>query len=196
MFTIQLQRLRPQPWMIHAAGGSAMAAAALAFYGLYFAPTAADIDQRVKRMEQLTVLLASNEEIATEHRRLDERLGALRGAAASTQKRMPRRLSSQEFIQQATQLADSLNLKMELCTAAAPQTLPTHSQVEVTCRFSGSYASVCRYLSAIDQLPQISKLSRLEIDTTANSDKYPVNVTFQLYYRGELNDTELKRGTL
>jgi Tfp pilus assembly protein PilO len=196
MYANLLRRLRPQPWMIHAAGGAVIAAAGLAFYGWYLAPTSADMDQRLKRMEQLQALMASKEKIADEHRRLDQRLGELRKAAASTKKRMPRRTASQEFIRQATQLAETLDLKMELCTAAAAQTFPTHSQVEVTCRFNGSYDSTCQYLAAIDQFTQISKVSHLEVDTSVISGKYPVNVTFQLYYRGEDNDTQVKRGAL
>ena len=182
--------------MIHATGVSFIAAAGLTFYAWFLAPTSADMDQRLKRMEQLQALMASKEMIADEHRRLEQRLGELRKAAASTKKRMPRRTASQEFIRQATQLAESLDLKVELCTAAAPQTFPTHSQVEVTCRVNGSYDSTCQYLAAIDQFVQISKVSQLEIDTSVISGKYPVNVTFQLYYRGEDNDTQVKRGAL
>lgn len=190
MFNVKSQSVRPQSWMIHAAGTAALAAAGAAFYGLFYAPAGTDNEQRFQRMDQLRSLMTSKEEIAEEHRSLEARLTTLQSAAASSFKRMPRRISSQEFIDKASRLAESLGLQMELCTGSAPQTLPTHSQVEVTCRLIGSYASICRYLAAIDQLPQISKVSRFEVDTAVNSHQYPVNVTFQLYYRGELNDTE------
>jgi hypothetical protein len=85
---------------------------------------------------------------------------------------------------------------MEHCTAAAAQEMSTHSQVEVTCRVNGSFDSVCRYLAAADQFPQISKISTLAIESAAKSEGYPVQVVFQLYYRSELNDTEVKRRTL
>jgi hypothetical protein len=65
----------------------------------------------------------------------------------------------------------------------------------VSCRFVGSYASICRCLAAVDQFPQLSKVSRLEIGSAANSLAYPAQVTFQLYYRPEPHDKQMKRGT-
>jgi Tfp pilus assembly protein PilO len=196
MLIIDVGQLKPRPWMVHACGAGAVGAIALAFYGWFFAPAGAEIEHSVKRMDQLQALMASSEQIAEEHRRLDLRLTALRSVASAIDKRIPSHVSSQEFIDRATRLAESLELKVELCSAAAPQTHATHTQVEVTCRLRGSYASVCRFLAAIDQITQISKVSHLEVDTAANSGEYPANVIFQLYYRGEVNDTEQKRGTL
>jgi Tfp pilus assembly protein PilO len=196
MFNIAIERPKPQRWMIHACGAIVLGALSLAFYSCLYAPAESEIDERTKRMEQLQSLMANNEQIAEEHQRLESRLTALRSAAALSKKRMPRRVSSKEFVDRATQLAESLDLKMDMCTAAAPQTYRTHMQVEVTCRLHGSYASVCRFLAAIDQFSQISKVSHFEIDTAADSGEYPANVTFQLYYRGEVNDTEQKRGAL
>src|SRR5829696_6042808 len=187
MSTKWLKNLRPTPWMIHAVGASTMVAAGLVFYLAFLAPTAADVQQRTDRMEQLQRLMGSSEKVARDHRELQRRLAALRQAAASTRKRMPRRTSTQDFIERATQLAATTGMQMELCSAAAPQTHKTHAQVEVTCRLRGSYASVCRYLTGIDQLSQISKVSSLEIDTDTNSDAYPIQIVFQLYYRGELH---------
>jgi Tfp pilus assembly protein PilO len=192
----KLTAFRPQPWMIHAAGGAIVLAVALGFYSWFWAPTAADVAHRTGRMVHLHALMANNERIAADHRQLSERLAELRAAAASVRKRMPRRASTQDFIERATELANSLELKTELCTAAAPQEHPTHSQVQVTCRVNGSYDSVCRYLAAVDQFSQISKISTLEIDSEVNSQSYPVQVVFQLYYRRELSDTEVKRGAL
>jgi Tfp pilus assembly protein PilO len=179
--------------MIHAAGGSILLAAALVFYLSFYAPAAADIQVRTRRMEQLEMLMGSSEKVASDHRELQSRLDALRHDAASTRKRMPRRTSTQSFIENVTQLAASNGLQVELCSAAAPEAYKTHSQVEVTCRLNGGYASICRFLADVDQLSQISKVSSLEIDHSKNSEAYPVHLTFQLYYRAELHDTELRR---
>jgi Tfp pilus assembly protein PilO len=180
--------------MIHAAGAGTLAALGLGFYAWFYAPRGREIDACLKRIEQLRALMASNEQIAEEHRRLETRVTALRSAAAGSRDRMPRRVSSQEFLDKAMRIAELMDLRVELCTAAPPQSHPGHTQIEVTCRLVGGYASICRFLAAIDQLPQISKVSRLDIDTAGNSREYPTNVIFQLYYRGELNDTEQKRG--
>jgi Tfp pilus assembly protein PilO len=112
---------------------------------------------------------------------------------AATHKRLPKRSPADEFTTSINQLAQALNMTVAECAAGAPQALPTHSVVEVTCRLSGSFASTSRFLAAVDQLPQIAKVSRLEMSTAGNSDAYPVELTFQLYYQAELNDTEKER---
>src|SRR5690242_11404387 len=122
MLNIDVGQLKPRPWMVHACGVGAVASLALAFYGWFFAPAGAEIDRSVKRMDQLQALMASNDQIAEQHCRLETRLAALRSAAAAIDKRIPARVSSQEFIDRATRLAESLELKVELCSAAAPQT--------------------------------------------------------------------------
>ncbi len=191
-----LPKLQPNAAMIHAAGGAAVLAAGLLFYFAFYAPAAADAQQRTVRMEQVHRLMGTSEKVAREYRELHDRVTELRQAADSTRKRMPRRTNTQEFIENITQLAVANDLKVDLCSAAAPQTFPSHTQVEITCSLRGNYAGVCRLLADVDHLAQISKVSRLEVTSHANSDQYPVQLTFQLYYRGEVHDTEVKRGAL
>jgi Tfp pilus assembly protein PilO len=191
-----LTALRPTTAIIHAAGGSTLLAAVLLFYFAFYAPAAADAEQRTARMKHVRGLMASSEKVAREYRALHDRLAELRKAADGTRKRMPRRTNTQEFIENLTQLAVTNDLRVDLCSAAAPQAFPTHTQVEITCNLRGSYAGLCRLLADVDQLAQISKLSRLEVSSQPQSAAYPIHLTFQLYYRGEDHDTEVKRGAL
>jgi Tfp pilus assembly protein PilO len=108
---------------------------------------------------------------------------------------MPAKIAPSEFIEQLTKTATSLGVTVVQCGAAAPEVRPDHSRVDVDCRVTGSYASICRCLAAVDQFPQISKVSRLEIDAGADSSAYPAQITFQLYYRNSAHDKEVKRGT-
>jgi Tfp pilus assembly protein PilO len=190
-----LKSIRPTPSLIHATGMAITIVAGLAFYFGFYVPASADMRERTARMEQLDMLLTSSERVSREHRALQERLKALQTAVNQTRQRMPRRHSTQEFIESITQLAISNGLEVELCSAAAPESFKTHTRVAVTCRILGSFASVCRFLADVDQLTQISRVSSFAIDSAENSEAYPVQVIFQLYYRAEVNDTELRRGT-
>jgi Tfp pilus assembly protein PilO len=196
MLSKYLPALRPNSAMIHAAGGSALVAAVLLFYFAFYAPAAADAQERTERMEQLQLLMGSSEKVAREYRELHDRLTTLESAAENARDRMPRRTNTQEFIENITQLAAENDLHVDLCSAAAPQTYPSHTQVEITCNLRGGYAGLCRLLADVDHLAQISKLSRLEVTSQAQSAVYPMHLTFQLYYRGEVHDTEVKRGAL
>jgi Tfp pilus assembly protein PilO len=191
-----LPALRPSTALIHAAGGSVMLAAALLFYFAFYAPAAADAHERTARMDQVRLLMGTSEKVAREYHELHDRVTALRDSAAAARQRMPRRTNTQEFIESITQLAVDNGMKVELSSAAAPQTFPTHTQVEIACTLRGGYAGLCRLLADVDHLAQISKVSRLEVASHTNSEQYPVQLTFQLYYRGELHDTEVKREAL
>ncbi|HEX6963249.1 MAG TPA: type 4a pilus biogenesis protein PilO [Lacipirellula sp.] len=195
MLNKSLETLRLSPAVIHVFGGAVVAAVCATFYFAFYAPVGADIADRTARMDEVRGLMASSDKVAQEYRQLHDRVAELRQAAASTRRRMPRRASTQEFIESLTQLAAANKVEVNLCSAAAPQAFPTHTRVEVTCDLEGSYAAIGEFLADVDQLSQISKVSMLTIDTTENSDKYPVTVKFQLYYRAQLSDTELQRGS-
>jgi Tfp pilus assembly protein PilO len=174
-------------------------AAVLLGLGLYQFTVAAwsdDVAEATSRIEQLRRLLAISEKVAVEHRELTARTETLTTAVAATRKRMPKLAPAADFIDRATALARSLNMTVAQCTAGAPQLATTHATVEVTCGLSGSFASMCQFLAAVDQLPQIAKVSRLDIKTARNSAAYPIQLTFQLYYEADLHDTEEERVAL
>lgn len=178
---------------VHAAGAFVALVIALAGYKFVFAGWRSDVEEAKHRIAQLQKLLTTSEQVAAEHSTLAERTATLTKAVAVTRRRLPKLAPASDFTKSVHDLAESLNMTVVDCTAGAPQMLPTHSTVAVDCRLSGSFASMCQYLAAIDQLPQVAKVSRLEMKTAGNSDAYPIELTFQLYYQAERNDTEEER---
>lgn len=193
MFTRILNNAEAKGRAVHAAGAVIALAMALIGYKCVYAAWGADADESTHRIGQLRKLLTTSEQVAAEHFELSERMETLTKAVVNTRQRLPKLAPATDFTNSVNQLAQSLKMTVAECSAGAPQTLPTHSTVEVRCRLSGSYASTCQYLAAIDQLPQVAKVSRLEMKAAGNSDAYPVELTFQLYYQAELNDTEKER---
>ncbi len=185
----------PRTWAIHACGAGLVLATVVAFYQGLYAPWRRDVEDRGQRINQLHKLLATGDAVRDEHRNLSDRLAELHEAVAHTQRRMPSAIEPSDFIEQLTAAAASLGIKIQQCGAGAPEIRPDHAQVDVTCRLTGSYASICRCLAAVDQFPQISKVSRLQIDSAPDSLAYPAQITFQLYYRVDSHDKEVKRGS-
>jgi Tfp pilus assembly protein PilO len=180
-------------WSVHACGAGIVLMVVVSFHQGIYTPWQRDIEARAARITQLHKLLATGDAVVEQHRQLDDRLTALRTATGEVQRRMPTKVVPSLFIEQLTKKAAELGLEVQQCSAAAPEVYPDHARVEVSCRFSGSYASICRCLAAVDQFPQMSKVSRLEIDSATISSAYPAQVTFQLYYRHEAHDKQ-KRG--
>jgi Tfp pilus assembly protein PilO len=178
---------------IHAAGALIALLIGLAGYKYAYAAWGRDVDDARRRIGQLRQLLTTSEQVAAEHVILAERTEQLTSAVAETHRRLPKLASTANVTSSVHDLAESLNMAVVECTAGTPQTQPTHAIVQVDCRLNGSFASMCQYLAAIDQLPQVAKVSRFEMKTAGNSDEYPIELTFQLYYQAERNDTDEER---
>ena len=196
MWTTKLQSPQSKNLALHAAGMAVVLAVAGVFYQGFYAAWGLDLKERSQQIDRLVRLSTTAEPVAREHRQLLERRNTLTAAITGVSQRMPPLAPATEFINQVTQLARTFELEVVQCTAGAPQTTATHATVEVTCKFNGSFANTCKYLAAIDQLPQIAKVSSLEMKTAGNSDAYPVQATFQLYYQPKRHDTKEERAAL
>jgi Tfp pilus assembly protein PilO len=181
-------------WSVHACGAGIVLMVVVCFQQGIYAPWQRDAEARVARIDQLHRLLSTGDTVAQKHRKLSNRLAALTLAADNVHRRMPTLASPSKFIEQLTQTAASMGLEVQQCGASSPETFPDHTRVEVTCKLSGSYASICRCLAAVDQFSQMSKVTRLEVATAPDSLSYPAQITFQLYYRHQRHDKEVKRG--
>jgi Tfp pilus assembly protein PilO len=190
------RRVALPPVAAHGCGAAITLALALLLYRGIYAPMQEDIEDRTLRIQRVSHLHARGDAIALEHREMKSRLAQLTAAAARTRARMPVELSAGEFVEQATRLAAELGLEVQQCQTGPPQTYEQHATIEVSCRMVGSFASTCRFLAAIDQLPQISEVWRLEVTGTTSSAEYPVQVTFQLYYLVDPHDKDSQGGTL
>jgi Tfp pilus assembly protein PilO len=190
------RRVSLPPAAAHGVGAAiTLALAALLYRGVY-APMHEEIGERTMRIARVSKLHAQGDAIALEHQNVKSRLAVLTNAAAQTRARMPREHSAGEFVEQATRLAAELGLEVEQCQTGPPQKHEQHATIEVSCRLAGSYASICRFFAAIDQLPQIAKVWRLDLNGATASSGYPVQVTFQLYYQVDPHDKDFQGGTL
>jgi Tfp pilus assembly protein PilO len=181
---------------LHAAGAALALGVVIAFYHFAYAPMHEDIAVHAERIEKVRALAVNAENVAQTNRQLTRRVRELTRAAADVRDRMPADVSASDFVELSSQLAAALDLQVQQCLSEPPQHHAGHATIDVTCKLAGSYASICRYLVAVDQLPQISRVSRFELSRTSASVGYPAHVTFQLYYQPPPNDKDRQRGTL
>jgi Tfp pilus assembly protein PilO len=177
--------------------GAALAIGVLsAFYSFVYSPLHYDIATHAERIEKVRALSENGGQVAETNRRLARRLDELTKAAKAVRARMPAELSASEFVELSSQLAAALDVQVQQCQSEAPQHREGHATIDVTCQLVGSYDSICRYLVAIDQLPQISRVASFDLSQSSSDEGYPAHVTFQLYYQAQPNDKDRQRGTL
>jgi Tfp pilus assembly protein PilO len=186
----------PKPWVMHAIGGSVALGVVVAFYQFVHAPMRSDVADRTKRIELVRQLSTQGEQVAEQHRMLSSRLETLNEAVLRSHRRIPTKVAPASFVSEATRLAEDFGMEVRQTQTGVPQHHSTHSTVDVSYQLVGSYASTCRYLAAIDQVSQVTRILRLDLARSRDSEGYPLQVTFQLYYLTDPNDKDEQRGTL
>ena len=181
---------------LHGVGAVLALGVAGAFYSFVYSPLHNDIATHTERIEKVRTLSAHGGQVAQTNRKLAWRLDELSKAAKAVRDRMPAEHSAGDFVELSSQLADALDVQVQQCQSEAPQHREGHTTIDVTCQLVGSYDSICRYLVAIDQLPQISRVTSFDLSHSTGGEGYPVQVTFQLYYQAQPNDKDRQRGTL
>ena len=181
---------------LHGGGAAIALIVAAAFYRGVYKPLhdgIVDYQDRIVKVQDLTAVAP---EVTREHQEMIDRFERLEAAAKATRNRMPRDPSANSFVDVATKLAKQASLHVDQFQTGLPQAYESYATIDVSCEVVGSYASVCKYLAAIDQLPQIARVLRLELHRSTDPARYPVQVTFQLYYQLDPHDKDQQREAL
>jgi len=183
-------------WALHAAGLLAVALILATFYQLGYARLADQGEIYAGRVEQLEKLLATKVTVRQSHQSLRQELDDLEQEAATMRHRLPHEVQKEQFETSLADAAAKAQFEIEIATWNSPTSTPSHSLVEVTLDGVGSFASICRLLDEINQLARITKISRLQLESDSESERYPCQVTFVLVYGIQSNDTDRKDGVL
>jgi len=188
------ERLRG--WSLHAGGAAVVGLVIVGFALTVYFPIASQHEGHVQRIEQLDQLLGQSRNVQKDHRRLRAELAAMQEAVASTRSRLPQEALEAEFVIKASKLAKKAGLQVIDYRQQPASTHATHSKTEVRFNCRGSYASVCHFLKGVSQLARLTKISKLDMQSATDSESYPFQVTFDLYYGVHSFDTKEKQGVL
>ncbi len=180
----------------HAIGATVALAVALLTYRGVVAPLVSEADEHALHADRVRLLVARGEQVAAEHRKLRERQTELTAVVKRMCDRLPTDVAVGDFVERSTELASQLDVAVEQCQSGVAELYDDHATIDVNCTLRGSFASICRYLAAIDQLPQATRVRRLQMAQSPESEGYPVQVTFQLYYQIDPHDKDQQRGAL
>ena len=179
-------------WALHVVGCMLVLAVVGISYGFGFATFADQQESHVARIGQLQALLHTAPEVHKLQQIQHEELDKLTLMTTAMRRRLPNKIQKQEFEKAIEQIAETVNLTMEITNWSTPKVEATHASVEITIRGTGSFASTCEFLNEINQLARITKVSSLEVESAPDSSSYPIQITFVLVYGVESHDIEEK----
>jgi len=164
------------------------------FYALVYQPLGTQREDHLSRIEQLDRLIEQSQGVQGNHRILREELRALWSSIAAAQERLPNESQEEAFIKRIEEVATATGLQILDQRRRPASVLQTHSESEIHFNCTGSFTSVCQFLQEVSQLARIAKISNLNIESGKESQEYPFQVTFVLYYGVESNDISKQRG--
>jgi len=181
---------------LHLAGAAAVALAMGIFYLAVYWPLENQAIAHETRAEQIDALFAHSPAVARKYRELRDRLASVQASVDQLHLQLAHQQTEKTAIDSLTEIAKNTNLEIIDYDLGHSQRLAAYSVTELELQCHGSYDSICRFLAQAEQFTKTAKLSRFELGSAANFERYPIQLTFVLYSEGQSHDTKEGRGVL
>ena len=178
----RVNKLRRLRWLTHATGTAFVALSAVAGYFTIYSPIANRKADDGRRLEQLNELLAEGPGIESKHAQLVETLHDLRSRAEEVRRRIPDKPDEAGFLTEIIGIAESNSLKILDYDRGSVKTQVTHSELEVSLKCAGSFASICGFVDQLEKLGRVSSVRRMTCGSKRDEDGYPFDLTIVIYF--------------
>lgn len=175
-------KLRSIGWALHAVGlALVLSSAWLAHAGTIGAVNARIAECRARSAELAQVSIGTKK-IRAQHQRLTGTVARLQKQVAGLRERVPDERLEGEFLSQVTRAAGEADFQIRDYTPGSVRAGAGYSKMEIQLAGSGSYRSVCGFLDRLQQLPRLSRITRLELAAAPQSEDYPVKLTLLIFF--------------
>lgn len=190
-------RLTAFAWLLHAAGLCVTIAVVVVAAALLFRPINDKSRLVADEIQSTTDYLKQKPELAGRHDKLQRTLTDRQKRHAELIARIPDAPRESEFLTQLTQLARSTGMAISRYNPGEAVEDRSHASLEIELKAQASYASICRFLTGLEELPRLCRVTKLSIIAPApDSDAYPVDLTLQIFFtpKSEENNSEVSHG--
>lgn len=116
------------------------------------------------------------------HAEQERELAQLLERVEQVNRRVPNEPREGEFLAALSRTAEAHGVTIEDFRRGQSLDAATHSTVSVSINVRGPHEGLCQMLDMIAKLPRLAELTHLEIEGPANSEGYPAQLTYSLYY--------------
>lgn len=176
------QQLRSLGWLMHGAGAVPAAVIITAFWFGYSVPLKTAKQDVRNQIQGITKQLAEGRGIRAKHRLLKEQLAANQNKIDLVRQRIPDQSEEAEFLRQVTDASVRSGVNIGTYSRGKETAKTQFSQLEIHIQARGTFASICRFLDQLEQIPRVTKVTSLQLDGVAADDGYPLSMTVRLYY--------------
>jgi Tfp pilus assembly protein PilO len=168
--------------LLHYAGVLLAVVCASIAYSLLHAPALHDIAATSNKIDELMQSVQNAPVIREQHRRVSEKLSEVTTRIANVQRRVPQEADAGDFLKQVTQLASAEKLVIKDFHPEKPETKSGYTEMQVTLKGEGSFASVCTFVDRLNKLSRLSKIKDLTLANETDSTEYPMTAILVIYF--------------
>ena len=158
-------------------------------YSLLHAPAIEAITETSNKIHELMLSVQNAPAIRRQHRIVSDKLLDVTTRIANVQRRVPREVDTNEFVNQVSQIAEEENLAIKEFNPGSPQTKNGYGEVQVTLKSEGSFGSICTFIDRLNKLSRLSKIKDLTLSSETDDAEYPMTATLVIYFGIRGSDT-------
>jgi len=154
----------------------------LTYYFQIHTPLEEQAEADHQRVEQVRDLLGEAVELRKQRATLLEEQQALEKLVEGVHERLPATADDGEFLAVAAQVAKEEGLQIIDYQRGQAALKEGHSQIDLGLKCIGDYAGLCRFLTRLEEMPRVSNVTQLRLQTLPGKSVYPVEIRLVLYY--------------
>ena len=168
--------------LLHGAGCAILVVVSLVYFLLVHRPMVLSRRADGERAAQLTSLVRQSPQVVKENRLVNEHLVSLHETIAQVRRHVPRTASEGSFLADVTRIAEQEGLRITDYRRGRSVSEATHSRIDLGLKCLGTYEGLCRFLNQLEQLPRVSTVTQLTLQSVDSQPPYPFEIRLVLYF--------------
>ncbi len=148
------------------------------------------------RSHHLRKILANSIEVRRQHVQLQKEIDVLMSRIGRSRDLTPDQSKESEFLAAASSIAAEQGLEIVDYRRGKVRRLLKHAELDITLNTEGSHRSICAFLAAMEATPRAKQIKQLEIESSDAADRYPMEVSYTIYFGLESGPTSRSTASL
>ena len=168
--------------MLHYGGLLLAVVCASVGYSMLHAPTVQAISDITGEVDELILSVRNAPLIQEHHQKVSKTLAKVEEHIAALEVRVPQDAEAGEFLTQVTKIATEESFAIKNFKPEKQVNRDGYTEMEVTLKGQGSFASICTFADRLGKLTRLSKVKDLTLTGGENGTVYPVTATLVIYF--------------
>jgi Tfp pilus assembly protein PilO len=167
--------------MLHYGGLLMAVVCATIGYSLLHAPTVQAIADISAQIDEVQLSVRNAPLIHEQHQNVSEMLAQVEEQIAALEGRVPQDVDAGGFLTEVSRIAAEESFAIKNFQPEKPAIRDGYTELEVTLKGEGSFASVCTFAERLGKLTRLSKMKDLTVTGGEKVTDYPVSATLIIY---------------